>query len=215
MKLVCLAVAAASGMLAGTVTLTMDEVPQQYINGLTVTKGGESFTFSDPGNTLQYDFTVPGTQDYLANPGIAGGVEPFGVNFSIPVDSVQFGLAETSIDPLDGVGVILFDGSTEVLSTTFDLIDTGHPAVENLFTWTGQPGQEATSIEIDPAAITNPVIGPDGPVSLAGIDNLSVDPVPEPASLWLALCGVALGLPILRGSPGKRPAMPLRPTMPL
>ena len=72
MKLALIALLAASGAMADTVTLEMDEVPNQPIDGLAVTKGGESFTFSDPGGNYQYNFVVPGTQDYLTNPGLAG-----------------------------------------------------------------------------------------------------------------------------------------------
>jgi hypothetical protein len=50
---------------ADTVTLTMDELPNQPINGLTVTKGGESFTFSDPIGSLFYNSTGPGTLTFV------------------------------------------------------------------------------------------------------------------------------------------------------
>jgi hypothetical protein len=46
MKTIALALALVSNALAGIVTLTMDEVPTQSIDGLTVSKGGEDFTFS-------------------------------------------------------------------------------------------------------------------------------------------------------------------------
>jgi hypothetical protein len=184
-------------MMAATVTLEMDEVtPTQPIDGLKVSKGGIDFTFSDPGGTQQYDFVVPGTQLYLSNPGIAGGLEPFGVTFSVPVYSIQFGMAETSLVPLTGVGVKLFDGATQVYSTTFDLLDTGHPAVENLFTWAADADVgPVTGLEIDPAPIDDPLVGPDGSVLLAGIDNLTVtDTAPEPGSLSLSLLVAGAGI---------------------
>lgn len=176
MKLPLIAFFAVSSAMAGMVTLEMDEVPNQIIDGLTVTKGGESFTFSDPGQKYQYNFTVQGTQKYLTNPGIAGfTTEAFGVSFSTPVDSVEFGMAELSTTEIDGVGVTLYDGNAVVSSSSFDLLNTGNPAVEALFSWQATDGQQVTSIEITPV--------PGYPIT--GIDNLSVDPVPEPASAAL------------------------------
>ena len=87
----------ASSAIAGTVTLTMDEVGYQLIDGLTVTKGGESFTFSNPSQTLYYNSTGPGNITYVQGPSIQGYLSSFSVAFSNPVYGIQFGLSESSL----------------------------------------------------------------------------------------------------------------------
>jgi hypothetical protein len=54
MKRLLVVLACDSTAVAATVTLTMTEVPAQAINGLVVTKGGVTFTFSDAGGGLSY-----------------------------------------------------------------------------------------------------------------------------------------------------------------
>ena len=111
--------------LADSVTLTMDEVPNQPINGLSVTKGFETFTFSDRRGNLSYDSTGPGTLTFVQDPSIQGAAEPFSVTFSVPVSFLQFGLAEDSSTPLYGVEVLGSDGSVH----SFDLTLTDPFAV--------------------------------------------------------------------------------------
>jgi hypothetical protein len=181
MKTIALALALVSNALAGIVTLTMDEVPTQSIDGLTVSKGGEDFTFSNPSGTLFYDSSGPGIVTYVQDPSIQGSTAPFGVAFSVPVFSIQFGLAEdveTSVSPLATVS--LFDSSLIPFATiSFDssLVD---PFAEVQFNYSGGP-------------ITNILITPNsGPAALA-FDNLTVDTVPEPStfSLFAGVTGFA------------------------
>ena len=93
-------------LAAASVTLTMDEVPTQAINGLAVTKGNETFTFSNPGDGLLYDYGGPGQITFVQDPSIElGSYNSFSVAFSIPVTFIQFGLAESTLTPLYGAQV--------------------------------------------------------------------------------------------------------------
>jgi hypothetical protein len=147
---------------ADTVTLTMDEVPNQPINGLTVTKGGESFTFSDPTGALSYNSSGPGQITFVQDPSIQGPLQPFDVAFSVPVTSIQFGLAELAISALTGAQVTLSSGAT--LLFNLSLVD---PFAEGQFTYSGSP---VTGFHLTPAP---------GAPALA-FDNLTVTPVPGP-----------------------------------
>lgn len=66
MKRLLVVLACASTAVAATVTLTMTEVPAQAINGLVVTKGGVTFTFSDAGGGLSYNAPSGGLLTYCA-----------------------------------------------------------------------------------------------------------------------------------------------------
>jgi hypothetical protein len=151
---------------ADTVTLTMDEVPNQPINGLTVTKGGVSFTFSSPFGGLFYNSFGPGQVTFVQDPSIQGfSLQPFDVAFSIPVTSIQFGLAEFTIPPavaLTGAQVTLSSGAT--LLFNLSLVD---PFPEGQFTYSGSP---VTGFQLTPA--------PGG--LLLAFDNLTVTLVPGP-----------------------------------
>jgi hypothetical protein len=128
---------------ADTVTLTMNEVPNQPINGLTVTKGGESFTFSDPIGSLFYNSNGPGTRTFVQDPTIQGPLQSFSVAFSVAVTSIQFGLAELAIVPLTGAQVTLSSGDTFLFNLS--LVD---PFAEGQFTHSGSP---VTSFTLTPA----------------------------------------------------------------
>ena len=168
--LLALLLLAVTSAIATPVTLTMDEVPLRPINGLTVTKGGIGFTFSDSSNTLFYHSGGPGIVTYVQDPSIQGPNVPLSVSFSIPVNFIQFGLAELSLQQLTGAQVTLSDGTNHF----FDLLLTD-PFSEGQFTYLGAfvTGFKLTAVS--------------GPSAIA-FDNLTVDnaaPVPEPSSLPL------------------------------
>lgn len=170
---------AVTSAMATPVTLTMDEVPLQPINGLTVTKGGIGFTFRDPTNTLFYHSGGPGVVTYVQDPSIQGPNVPFSVSFSIPVNFIQFGLAELAVQQLTGAQVTLSDGTNH----SFDLLLTD-PFSEGQFTYSGAfvTGFRLTAVS--------------GPPNIA-FDNLTVDstaPVPEPSSLLLLASGLTIAL---------------------
>ncbi len=179
--------------LAGQVTLTMDEVDTQPIDGLVVSKGGIDFTFSDPQGNLLYNASSVGTATYIQDPSIAGGNESFGISFSVPVDSIQFGMLETNFSPLTGATVGLFSGVTALPLIRFDL-PLADPFAEGQFSWAG-------------GAVTSMVVNPvDGPFNLA-FDNLTVDTqaTPEPGSLQL-LESACAGILILLFLKKRRPS---------
>ena len=184
-----LAVLVCSGASAGTITLKMNEVGTQLIDGLTVSKGGEDFTFSDPSGTLSYKFVGPGSLTYVQDPSIVGANVPFSVTFSVPVTGISFGLAEDTGDALSGASVTLSDASVHL----FDLSLTD-PFAEGQFVWSGSA---VTGFSL------TPVQGPDA----LAFDNLRVTvptlPVPEPSSIGLLGAGLAglAGLRLLRRKP--------------
>lgn len=163
----------ASSAFAAIVTLTMDEADTQPIDGLTISKGGLEFSFSNPAATLEYKSSGPGNITYVQDPSIQGAPSPFSVSFSHPVDQIQFGLAEASEDPLTGVLVTLSNGTK--ISINLSLVD---PFAEGQFTYEGAP---VTGFTLTPV---------DGPFAMA-FDNLRVNWVPEPASLALLTLGLA------------------------
>jgi hypothetical protein len=163
----------------------MDEVPNQLINGLTVTKGGVSFTFSDPLQGLFYDSFGPGTVTYVQDPSIQGSNERFSVGFSVPVSFIQFGLAEDTFSPLSNASVLLnfTGGGSTTVPFSLPLVD---PFAEGQFSWSG-PEVSSITVTADPNA------------PLIAFDNLTVNTaaVPEPASgvpLGIAILGVAVGV---------------------
>ena len=180
MKIVILALALVSSTTAATVTLTMDEVASQAINGLTVSKGGESFTFSNPSGTLFYNSGGPGSVTFVQDPSIQGTTAPFGIAFALPVYSIRFGLAELISAPVTGMATVnLFFNSVvpfATISFNSSLVD---PFAEGQFTFSGGP-------------VSNILITPNvGPSNLA-FDNLTVNTTPEPSTFAMLVGAGAL-----------------------
>jgi hypothetical protein len=163
-----------TGAVAAPITLTMDEVASQPIDGLTVSKGGMNFTFSSPANLLSYNSVSPGTLTYIQGASIQGTRSAFSVAFSAPVTSISFGLAELNFAPLFGASVTLSDGT----ALLFDLLLVD-PFAEGQFSWTGSP---VTGFSLTPAP---------GGAALA-FDNLRVDAVSVPEPVTLSLFGAGL-----------------------
>ena len=182
MKTLILVMALAASAMASTVTLTMTEVPNQQINGLTVSKGGENFTFSNASGTLFYDSAGPGIVTFVQDPSIQGATAPFAIAFSVPVSSIQFGMAELSsvpVGPLASVS-LYFNSATPfaVLNFNSSLVD---PFAEGQFNYSG-------------SLVTNMLVTPNaGPPALA-FDNLTVNTVPEPSTLGLIAGVVAFAM---------------------
>ena len=179
MKTILLAMTLASSVLAGTITLTMDEVANQPINGLTVSKGGENFTFSNPSGTLFYNSNGPGIETFVQDPSIQGSTAPFGVAFSTAVNRIQFGLAEGSFSPVAPLATVdlYFNSVVPFASISFDssLVDL---FAEGQFNYDGAP-------------VTEIVITPNAAQTALSFDNLTVNTVPEPTTLSM-LAGVAV-----------------------
>ena len=197
MKILALVLACASAAMAGTVTLTMDEVPFQPINGLAVTKGGITFTFSDPGGQMLYKASNGGNLTYVQDPTIEGLNDTFSVAFSVPVSSVQFGMAASSFTPVTIATVTFYNGATQIATMTLHSSLTD-PFAEGQLTFSSPT---ITSMTIaPPAGATFPAFA---------LDNLTVttaaSTVPDSSPLTLALMTigiVGLGGLALRKKPG-------------
>lgn len=171
----------ASNAVADIITLTMDEVSTRPINGLVVTKGGLNFTFTNPAGTLFYNSGGPGTVTFVQDPSIQGTPSIFGVVFSAPVYSVQFGLAELASGLIPLATVDLFNGSATPFATLPLSATLSDPFSEGRFTFSG-------------AAVTDIRVTPNTTVLALAFDNLAISttPVPEPTSVGFltAIIGV-------------------------
>jgi hypothetical protein len=166
MKRLLLVLACASTAMAATVTLTMDEVATHTLNGLAVTKGGITFTFSDTGGGLSYNAASGGILTYVQDPSIAGTPEPFGVVFSVPVNFVQFGMVASQTSPAAPIATVNFyNGSTLVTTMTLNSSLTD-PYAEGQLTYSSTP---VTSMTVTPASFET-----------IGFDNLTVTTAPPP-----------------------------------
>jgi hypothetical protein len=182
MRLIFLALFFCGYSIADTITLTMTEVPNQPINGLTISKGGLDFTFNNPARSLAYNSGGPGNITFVQDPSIAGGISQFSVTFSAPVSSVQFGMAEI-IGTLGGqlAVVDLFNGGAVPFATSILNASLVDPFPEGMFHFSGGP---LTSVRITPNSVA-PVVA---------FDNLTVDTaaIPEPESVVLTAAGLVL-----------------------
>ncbi len=181
MKAIILAVALASCSSA-SVLLTMDEVPNQAINNLVVTKGGVTFTFTDTSGA-SYNSFGPGNITYINDPSIQGPTagEVVGVTMSQTFMALQFGLALSGGTAGSDLATIsLFDGAILVQTTTLNA-SVADPFAEALFTYSGGP-------------VNNITITPDSATGIAfAFDNLMVgSSVPEPSTFSMMGCGAAL-----------------------
>jgi hypothetical protein len=180
MKALILAAALASCSSAGVI-LTMDEVPNQPINNLAVTKGGVTFTFTDTSGA-DYNAFGPGTITYVDDPSIVGltSGEVIGVTMSQTFTALQFGFLLNAGSVGSQIATVsLFDGATLVQTTTLDA-SLADPFPEALFTYSGGP---VDNITITPDSATG---------SAFAFDNLSVGGVPEPSTFSMMGCGAAL-----------------------
>jgi hypothetical protein len=162
------------------------------LDGLTVGKGGILFTFSNPSGTLSYGFVLNTIQleQYVKDPAIFGNQSSFSVAFSVPVGSVQFGLAVNNRSPIGtmaSVGLVNSKTSPLPFATltigssdrAFLPAGVGHPFAEDLFTY-NDPLHPVTQITITPTP-TDPNTGL--PVfTTVTFDELVVTPAATPAA---------------------------------
>lgn len=158
-------------------TVTFDEVPTQPVDGLTVGEVTYGFTVNGtPSTDANYASFGPNLVNFLQDPvleGTASGV--LSLDFSTPVDSIQFGLARSIQTPVtNGVEVRLFDSSGAPAGTfPLDLI-TPVSFAEVQFTYTGLP---VTRMEID-LTVASPAQGG----TRFAIDNLIYNTVTATAT---------------------------------
>jgi hypothetical protein len=192
MKTLAVALACLSSAFAGSVTLTMDEVPTQAINGLVVTKGGITFTFSDPGLNDFYNSPNGGQMTYVQDPSLEGqAADVFTITFSAPMFDIFLGMAEsTMVAPgAQLASVNLYNGVTLLGTQTFNST-LADPFDEGQFIYQGSLGL-VTSIQITPNNTGTPAMA---------IDNLFVATSPEPSTLMSSFAGatVLAGIALLR-----------------
>ena len=130
-------------------TVTFDEVPTQPVNGLTVAEVTYGFTVNGVASTdANYASFGPNLVNFLQDPvleGTASGI--LTLDFSVPVDSIQFGLARSIQAPVtNGVEVRLFDSAGNPAGTFPLNLITPVSFAEIQFTYNGLPVQR---MEID------------------------------------------------------------------
>jgi hypothetical protein len=167
MKRLLLAVAFASAAMGAPVTLTMTEVSAQAINGLAVTKGGITFTFTDAGGSLFYNSPSGGNRTYVQDPSIGGPPEPFSVAFSVPVNFVQVGMLGSQVSAATPIATVQFYNGASLVTTMTLNSSLTDPYAEGQLTYSGAP---VTSITVTPAVT----------FATLGFDNLTVTAVPAP-----------------------------------
>lgn len=190
MKTLLLALTCLASAWAGSVTLTMDEVPFQPINGLSVTKGGITFTFADTSGA-DYDAEDGGQETFVQDPAIEGPTvgETITISFSQPMFQLAFGMADsTQGTGFEMASVNFYNGATLLGNQSLDASVTDAFS-QGEFVYGGTFGY-VTSIQIAPDS---------GPAAAFAIDNLFVTTLtPEPSALFssfaglLALTGIAI-----------------------
>jgi hypothetical protein len=167
--------------MGATVTLTMTEVPAQAINGLAVTKGGITFTFTDTGGGLSYNSASGGILTYVQDPSISGAPDPFSVAFSVPVNFIQFGMFAAPNTSGAAIATAKFyNGAT--LITTMTLNSSVSDPSEGQLTYS--PTTPVTSITVTPTST----------LSFIGFDNLAVTAAPAPVPTVPATSPLTLAL---------------------
>ena len=183
--LLCFGVPSACA-LESAVTLTMDDLPFQDVDGLVhpagVTFGYNGVAASDPDNFANYNSGGPGTTVFIEDPSIEGSTGgSLSLEFIQPTPRLEFGAAVSDAqDVRDGATVELFDIQGNTISTStldFLLIED---FAETMFVYVGDPVKSA-KIDFFPAFDRAPRFA---------FDNLTFQ-VPEPTSFALAaLAGV-------------------------
>lgn len=200
---VLLALSAVVQLPAQTVTLNMNEAPNQLLNGLVINKGGLGFTFSNPSAFLHFNVTSGlGAVTYVADPVIQGNNSPLGVAFSVPIANFQFGMVVESNVLVGSIATVaLFNNSGTPFATLSANSTLADPFAEGQFTYNGGLGP-----------VTNILITPTGNGFTAfSFDNLTVTaapptppgtagvPVASPLSLGIiAICLAGITMLMLR-----------------
>ena len=204
LKALILATVLASGAMGQSVTLHMSEPPTPpqpnlipQLDGLTVATQGITFKFSNPLGTLLYDVPNVIIEQYVTDPVVFGAQSSFSVAFSVPVSTVQFGLAVNSTSPVATMATLtLFNNGTQLGapialgSSQASQQPLTDPFAEVRFTYSGALGP-VTSISIAPtgAGFSNLIFD-----ELTVTSPLATAPSAVPAATPLTLAFTAIGL---------------------
>ena len=182
-----------------TVTLTMGDLPNQFLNGL-VHPQGVTFGYTVGGvgnNDARYNAGGPGIRTYVQDPSIEGGTAGvLSLLFAAPTPILEFGAARNVNATLPSAATVrLFDAGDALLHTLpLSLATTGLFA-EGRFTYSGDAVKRAT---VD---FTTTPVGTGG--QRFAFDNLTFAVVPEPGAALLATVSAA-GIGLLRGVTRRR-----------
>lgn len=188
-------VAARGAAQADPVTLTFGELTPRTANGVSIAGVTFGFTLNGvPSRDAVYNQLSPGPLVFLQGPALVGNAAgQLTLNFARPVDLLKFDVALSLISPLtQGFGVQLYDVNLQPFS--FLIVSTAPILTfsEGEFRFSG-------------ALVSRAVIVFNSGVSRFALDNLTFNPVPEPASL--VLLGAGLGLITLRRVWGRRSSL--------
>jgi hypothetical protein len=166
------------------ITLTMDDLPLQPVDGL-VHPSGVQFGFTIGGLShpdARYAAGGPGIGAFVQDPSIEGSTAGvLYLTFPTPTPILKFGLARNSLAEIPmGAVIELFDESNASLGLLNVPLLTLAPFAEGQFNYSGTPVKHATvDFRIDPNSIR------------FAFDNLVFRLVPEPGALLLSGMAVA------------------------
>jgi hypothetical protein len=193
----CLWLGFSHSVSAEPVTLTFNELPTQPVSTPTTDLSFRGVTFrfrvgGQPSPDARYNAAGPGNFTFIQGAILEGDAHgTLTLDFNIPTTRLMFGAARSSLGTLTpGITVELFDpagGSLGVIAVNTSNLSG---ISEGLFNYPGG------------ALVSRAVIAFNDPTAASrfALDNLTFEPVPEPATLLLLSTGLAAaGMAARRG----------------
>lgn len=189
-----LLLASRGAALADPVTLTFGELTPRAANGVSIAGVTFGFTVNGlPSGAAIYNAFGPPSLAFVQSPALVGNTAGvLTLNFAVPVDSLQFGVALSSLAPFaPGFAVLLYDENAQAFAVV------GVPTAPILTFSEGQ-------FRFSGALVSRAVIAFHPSAAQFALDNLTFTPVPEPMTLLLLGAGLSLGAARRRAS--RRPS---------